>query len=156
MRDEILASVKREVLGRPGIRTGPSRFGSTADKFGRREIGHDHRHGAPDFPRSQRTTAGAARSRTRPALIRRYDGRAKRTHVRTTCGVDSGLGRSTISCRGHAAAIRRIGADGHLGRRRRQTREKGSFMNGYSAPRAGRRTGLTHRHGGRWSSASVA
>ena len=74
MNDKLLASIKHEVLGWPGVsketeRSGPRMFDSIAYKFGQREIGHIHPSGVADFGfpreiRRSRSDPGEERSLT--------------------------------------------------------------------------------------------
>jgi Family of unknown function (DUF5519) len=50
MRDELLATIEREVLTWPGVSKEPGRFNSVSFTIGRREIGHVHRNGVADLP----------------------------------------------------------------------------------------------------------
>ncbi len=54
-RDHV-ALIQRAVLAWPGVTREPGRFGSTAFRLGRREIGHIHGNGVADFglPRALR------------------------------------------------------------------------------------------------------
>jgi hypothetical protein len=49
MTDELVTMVEREVLGWPGVRREPGRFGGIAYMVGRHEIGHVHPPGLADF-----------------------------------------------------------------------------------------------------------
>ena len=42
--------VEREVLGWPGVTSEPGRFGATAFRYGKREIGHIHHDRIADLP----------------------------------------------------------------------------------------------------------
>ena len=51
MNDQpLLTMVEREVLGWPGVTSEPGRFGATAFRFGKREIGHIHHDRIADLP----------------------------------------------------------------------------------------------------------
>ena len=51
MNDELLMTmVEREVLGWPGVTSEPGRFGATAIRYGKREIGHIHHDRIADLP----------------------------------------------------------------------------------------------------------
>ena len=48
--DSYMLTIEREVLNWPGVTSEPGRFGATSFRYGKREIGHIHRHGVADVP----------------------------------------------------------------------------------------------------------
>lgn len=48
--DSYLLTIEREVLRWPGVVSEPGRFGATAFRYGKREIGHVHRDRIADLP----------------------------------------------------------------------------------------------------------
>lgn len=48
--DSHLLTIEREVLRWPGVTSEPGRFGATAFRYGKREIGHLHRDRIADLP----------------------------------------------------------------------------------------------------------
>lgn len=48
--DSHLLTIEREVLRWPGVKSEPGRFGATAFRYGKREIGHVHRDRIADLP----------------------------------------------------------------------------------------------------------
>ena len=48
--DSYLTTIEREVLRWPGVTSEPGRFGATAFRYGKREIGHVHRDRIADLP----------------------------------------------------------------------------------------------------------
>jgi Family of unknown function (DUF5519) len=48
--DSYTLTIEREVLTWPGVTSQPGRFGATAFRYGKREIGHIHRDRIADLP----------------------------------------------------------------------------------------------------------